>query len=98
MAEALLKYETIGVEQIEDIMADRAIREPASWRTNKDAQDKLDANPAEGKARGEQQQQSLKLDESNAGTVSADGSSSISNLPFRSNSGDNLISLVLNPI
>ncbi len=82
MAEALLKYETIGVEQIEDIMADRAIREPASWRTNKDASDKANAAsnpPADSKSRGEQHQQSLKLDDSNPGTVSADGSSSSSN-------------------
>jgi cell division protease FtsH len=34
MAEALLKYETIGVEQIDDVMKGLAPREPASWRSN----------------------------------------------------------------
>ncbi len=32
MAEALIKYETIGQEQIEDIMQGRRIREPAGWQ------------------------------------------------------------------
>lgn len=32
MAEALVKYETLGVEQIADVMAGRTITEPASWR------------------------------------------------------------------
>lgn len=31
MAEALIKYETIGIEQMEDIMADKPMREPAGW-------------------------------------------------------------------
>jgi len=31
MAEALIKYETIGVDQIEDIMAGKPVREPADW-------------------------------------------------------------------
>src|ERR1700733_3552007 len=35
MADTLVKYETIGQDQIQDIMAGRPIREPASWR-NKD--------------------------------------------------------------
>lgn len=31
MAQALMKYETIGVEQIEDIMGGRPMREPEGW-------------------------------------------------------------------
>jgi cell division protease FtsH len=31
MAEALVKYETINIEQIDDIMSGRTIREPAGW-------------------------------------------------------------------
>lgn len=37
MAEALLKYETIGSEQIEDVMAGRAAREPANWQSAQEA-------------------------------------------------------------
>lgn len=32
MAQALIKYETIGLDQIEDIMADRTVREPKDWQ------------------------------------------------------------------
>ncbi len=35
MAEALIKYETIGVDQIQDIMAGRPVREPAVGATRK---------------------------------------------------------------
>ena len=31
MAKILMKYETIGIEQIEDVMAQRPVREPAGW-------------------------------------------------------------------
>jgi len=31
MAEALIKYETIGVDQIQDIMSGRSVREPSGW-------------------------------------------------------------------
>jgi len=31
MAEALVKYETINIEQIQDIMSGRRVREPAGW-------------------------------------------------------------------
>lgn len=34
MAEMLIKYETIGIEQIEDIMAMRPVRVPAGWEDN----------------------------------------------------------------
>lgn len=32
MADALIKYETIGIEQLDDIMEGREIREPTSWQ------------------------------------------------------------------
>ncbi len=70
MAEALLKYETIGQEQIDDVMQGREVREPDSWRNNKDAQEKA-ANASKA-AQGDQQQ-SLKLDDK--AVVSAEGSS-----------------------
>jgi cell division protease FtsH len=31
MAEALIKYETISMDQIEDVMAGRTVREPVGW-------------------------------------------------------------------
>ena len=31
MAEALIKYETISMDQIEDVMAGRTVREPKGW-------------------------------------------------------------------
>jgi cell division protease FtsH len=34
MAKTLMKYETIGVEQLEDIMANRPVREPSDWSTS----------------------------------------------------------------
>jgi cell division protease FtsH len=34
MAQALIKYETIGTEQLEDIMANRPVREPTDWGTD----------------------------------------------------------------
>lgn len=37
MAEALIKYETIGQDQIQDVMANQEIREPAGWRNSKEA-------------------------------------------------------------
>ena len=40
MAEALIKYETIDSDQIEDIMDGKPVREPADWRNDKDRQRK----------------------------------------------------------
>lgn len=71
MAEALIKFETIGIDQIQDIMDGKPIREPASWRnkeTNKvkpEAEDKIpipDEKP-------------IKLGDENEGTASANGTS-----------------------
>jgi cell division protease FtsH len=37
MAEMLIKYETIGTDQIEDIMADRDVRVPSDWQETANA-------------------------------------------------------------
>ena len=66
MAEILLKYETIGADQIEDIMAGRPVREPAGWSTTKIALDKA-RNRSDDKSE-EGKQQSLKLDDPEAST------------------------------
>ena len=82
MAEALLKYETIGVEQIEDIMNGKPAREPASWSNNKDDAAGKSGKGAESSSASKKrndQQQSLKLDDDNSGTVPADGTSSSTN-------------------
>ncbi len=34
MAEALIKYETIGMDQIDDVMGNRQVREPTDWQDN----------------------------------------------------------------
>lgn len=46
MADALIKYETLNQDQIQDIINGLAIREPANWRSNKDAK-KSDSAPGE---------------------------------------------------
>jgi cell division protease FtsH len=66
MAEMLLKYETIGVEQIEDIMAGRPVREPASWRSTKEALDKA-RNPVM------EEKKPLKVGDGNEGAAFLDG-------------------------
>ncbi len=75
MAEALLKYETIGVEQVQDIMEGKPAREPASWRTSKDLEKANQA--ADDKSRNDQQ--SAKIDTDRAITAPADGPSSSAN-------------------
>jgi cell division protease FtsH len=75
MAEALMKYETIGMDQIHDVMKGLPIREPASWR-GKDTPKKPD-EVSEGKDSGSvQPDASIKLgDNNNQGTASANGTS-----------------------
>jgi cell division protease FtsH len=75
MAETLVKYETIGQDQIQDIMADRTIREPASWRRDKDASDKLKEKSDEKLPEQEDEQGRLKTDDGNEGTARANGTS-----------------------
>ena len=73
MAEMLIKYETIGVEQIEDIMAKRPVREPASWRDNKGTTHTR-KKPGEKPAESDDKQQSLKIGED--GVASENGTTS----------------------
>ena len=71
MAEALIKYETIGQDQIQDIMQGKPIREPASWR-NKDSIDETN-KPVDEKIPSQDDHGPIKLGDENQGTVSADG-------------------------
>lgn len=73
MAQALIKFETIGTDQIQDIMAGKPIREPASWRTNKDAADK--ARHVSGDENTAGKQETLKIDDATSGAASADSTS-----------------------
>lgn len=68
MADTLIKYETIGHDQIQDIMDGKPIREPTSSR-NKDNQQKI---PDE-KIPSQDDRGPIKLGDGNQGTVSADG-------------------------
>ncbi len=58
MAQALVKYETIGQEQIKDVMEGRPVREPSGWRSTK--------TPASGKQEEvmvpEEKKKPIKLD------------------------------------
>jgi cell division protease FtsH len=71
MAEALVKYETIDKDQIQDVMTGVPIREPAGWRkaaekANQDGNEK----PEE---KLEEKQRTVKSDDESKGTASADG-------------------------
>lgn len=68
MAQALMKYETITPEQIEDIMQGRPVRDPASWRDGKDP-----AAKTNNRFSGDNQAMAHKLPDDPA---HADGSSS----------------------
>ena len=72
MAQALIKYETIGQDQIQDIMAGKPVREPASWR-NKDVADKNKSSVDE-KITKPEENGPIKLGDGNEGTASANGS------------------------
>lgn len=74
MAEALIKYETIGQEQIQDIMEGRPIREPSSWR-NKDVQEKQPPAADQPPAQTEEKSSTINIGNQNQGTASADGTS-----------------------
>lgn len=67
MATALVKYETINIDQINDVMAGRTMREPANWNSGKDALTK-------NKPQVEDERTDVRLDESE-GTASANGTS-----------------------
>lgn len=72
MADSLIKFETIGQDQIQDIMEGRPVREPASWR-NKDSSkpSKEQSTPLAA----DDQFGSIKLSDQNQGTASVNGSS-----------------------
>lgn len=69
MAEALVKFETIGVDQIHDIMNNKPIREPASWR-NKEASEK-----SKQQAKNAEDQGTTRIDDENEGAASANSTS-----------------------
>lgn len=73
MAKALIKYETIGQEQIQDIMQNKPIREPAGWRNTKDAV--KDKERPEEVIAPEGKQEELKLSDQDAGQASVEGTS-----------------------
>lgn len=75
MAEALVKYETIGQDQIQDVMNGLTVREPANWHSK----DLSGGAKHKGDALSEGKQESLKLDGNNEeGTASAHGTSTSS--------------------
>lgn len=74
MAEALIKYETIGVDQIQDIMAGKPVREPASWR-NKDSAKPPKHVKDDETQEPDEKQKTLGLNDGNEGIASENGSS-----------------------
>lgn len=71
MADALVKYETIGTDQIQDIMSGNPVREPASWRNQVAKQKQKALEPkSDSDAKDE-----LKLGDADQGTASANGTS-----------------------
>lgn len=59
MAKALVKYETITIDQIQDIMAGIPVREPPGWRNSKDSKVK----------NAEDSQQTFNLDDQEGSTI-----------------------------
>lgn len=74
MAEALIKYETIGQDQIQDIMEGKEVREPTSWRRDKEAAAKA-RQAADDQFRHENKQGKLNIGDSNEGAASVNGTS-----------------------
>lgn len=72
MADTLMKYETIGQDQIQDIMEGRPVREPASWR-NKDSN--KPGKEQSAPLASDDQFGSVKLSDQNQGTAPVNGSS-----------------------
>lgn len=61
MAQALVKYETIGLDQIQDVMQGSAIREPAHWRKEAEAKSRR-AEELEAKENAERKQNTQQPD------------------------------------
>jgi cell division protease FtsH len=53
MAQALVKYETIGLDQIQDVMAGRFVREPTNWVNNNHKVTKDSSSDVVQKTKGE---------------------------------------------
>jgi len=70
MAAALVKYETINIDQINDIMTGQPAREPAGWKETPKSQTRGDTISPDSE---ENKQQSLKLDDLGRGAAPADG-------------------------
>jgi cell division protease FtsH len=47
MAQALVKYETIGIDQIDDVMATRTVREPSDWQDGGTHRPPVSSSPKE---------------------------------------------------
>lgn len=76
MAEILVKYETIGADQIEDIMAMRPVREPAGWSGTGKGTPQTKQRATSKPSESENKQQSLKLGDENGAASAHDTSSS----------------------
>jgi cell division protease FtsH len=72
MADCLMKFETIGQDQIQDIMEGRPVREPASWRNKDSSKPSKEQSPP---LAADDQFGSIKLSDQNQGTASVNGSS-----------------------
>ncbi len=66
MAEALVKFETIGVDQIQDVMAGREVREPSNWQSR---------DSGKKQPKDQYKQESLKDQSHDEGVAPADGTS-----------------------
>lgn len=77
MAEALIKYETIGLEQITDVMANRTVREPKGWRDgkDKDAHRKAKQKADESSNNAEEKKETFHVHGETEGTAPVDGGS-----------------------
>ncbi|OGT63703.1 MAG: ATP-dependent metalloprotease [Gammaproteobacteria bacterium RIFCSPHIGHO2_12_FULL_45_12] len=74
MAEALMVYETINVDQISDIMAGKPAREPAGWNSEKEIEARKKKAAGKDQATEEPKQESLKLDQGKSGATPENGS------------------------
>ena len=73
MAEALIKYETIGIDQIQDIISGKPAREPASW--SRDLADKAKRKTEENQDKGNfTQEEMVKLGSAGENSTSENGS------------------------
>jgi cell division protease FtsH len=74
MAQALVKFETLNVDQIRDIMEGKTIREPAGWRNNKDSSGTAKQPEESAQDQLKNKQEATKIDEKES-TASANGTS-----------------------